>query len=107
MASADRPLGTARPRSAVAGAVLLLLGILLLALWRVVGHGEKQPWVSGATPPSSVHVTAGKQYRLAVHGGVSTVLARGVVSRADRFGGLFRRSPASGRAVAARPNRSA
>jgi len=71
----------------MAGLALLLLGIVFLALWRVVGHSEKQPWVSGASAPSTVHVTTGKDYQLAVRGGVPTLAAHGIVSRPDRFGG--------------------
>ncbi len=59
----------------------LLVGLALLGAWRVIGGSQNLPFDNGATPPSSVAVTAGKTYSLAVPGGVPAMLARGVPTR--------------------------
>jgi hypothetical protein len=64
-------------RGAVA-AVLVLVGLAGLGLWRVLSGTGDQPWDKGASAPPSAQVTAGRTYSLAVPGGVPAMLARGV-----------------------------
>jgi len=63
-----------RTRRGAFGAGLLLLGLLCLALWRVVSGEEHQAFAKGATPADSYRVTAGNDYSLAVPGGVRAML---------------------------------
>lgn len=67
-----------RVRLAVPATLLVLLGVLLLGLYRVSSVTEKHSYASGATAPASVHVTAGKSYALSVHGGINGLQHRGV-----------------------------
>jgi hypothetical protein len=61
-------------RRLTAGAVLIVLGLLCWALYvRQAGH-ERHAYARGAAPPTYVHLTAGKTYRIAIHGGVSREL---------------------------------
>ena len=69
------------PTRAVAAVVALLLGLALLGVWRVLGSSQNLPYDSGATPASSVQVTRGQTYSIAVPGGVGAMLARGVPTR--------------------------
>ena len=61
---------------AVAAVVALLLGLALVGAWRVVGGNQNLPYDTGATPASSVRVTRGQTYSIAVPGGVGAMLAR-------------------------------
>jgi len=61
-----------------AAAALLLAGLLCFALWRVVSGTEALPFAKGAAPPTSVRLTVGKTYSLAVPGGVRALVAHGV-----------------------------
>jgi hypothetical protein len=79
-----RPLGVAH-RGAV-GAVLLLLGLASLGGWRLLSGIQSQPYASGATPPTSVHVTEGHSYSLAVPGGVGAMIRAGVPTTPTRNG---------------------
>ena len=63
-----------RSRRGAFGAGLLLLGLLTLALWRVVSGSEHQAFAKGATPAESYSVKAGSEYSIAVPGGVSAML---------------------------------
>lgn len=65
------------PTAAVA-AVALLAGVVCLALWRLVGATERQPYAPDAQPRRSVMVTQGQAYSIAVPGGVPALLAAGV-----------------------------
>lgn len=67
-----------RVRLAVPATLLVLLGVLLLGLYRVSSVTEKHSYSSGATAPANVHVTSGKSYTLSVHGGISGLQHRGV-----------------------------
>jgi hypothetical protein len=69
------------PTRAIVAVVALLLGLALVGAWRVISGSQDLPFDNGATPPSSVHVTADKTYSLAVPGGVAAMLARGVPTR--------------------------
>ncbi|MDQ6851628.1 MAG: hypothetical protein M3070_17155 [Actinomycetota bacterium] len=57
--------------------VSLLLGLVCLGFWRVLSGAEKLPYADGATPPSTVKLSQGKSYSLAVPGGVPALQARG------------------------------
>ena len=83
---------TAR-RRATAGVIspgmatgLLLLGLLSLALWRVLSGTEHQAFAKGATPAESYQVTAGKTYSLAVPGGVPALLNHGIQEVSGKSG---------------------
>lgn len=69
------------PTRAVAAVVALLLGLAMLGLWRVVSGSQDLPFDKGATPPSSVQVTKGRSYTLAVPGGVPAMIAHGMPTR--------------------------
>jgi hypothetical protein len=62
---------------------MLLLGLAAFGLWRVLSGSEELPFAKGATPPSTVAVTSGHVYSLAVPGGVPAMRDHGVPLRAD------------------------
>jgi hypothetical protein len=68
---------TRSPRAAFAVG-LLLVGLLSLGLWRVISGSEHQAFAKGATPAESYQVTEGKEYSLAVPGGVSAMKSHGI-----------------------------
>jgi hypothetical protein len=72
---AKRTAGVISPGMATG---LLLLGLLSLALWRVLSGSEHQAFAKGATPAESYQVTSGKTYSLAVPGGVPALLKHGI-----------------------------
>jgi hypothetical protein len=76
---------SSRPQAArvVLTVALLLLGLAAFGLWRVLSGSEDLPFAKGATPPSTVSVTSGHVYSLAVPGGVSAMRDSGVPLRAD------------------------
>lgn len=77
-ADADRPrLPRINGVTAGLAALLLLLGLALLGLWRVLDGNERLPFADGAAPPAYVRVTVGQTYQIAVPGGVRAMLARG------------------------------
>jgi hypothetical protein len=67
-----------RTRLAAPATLLVLLGLFLFGLAKVVSAGEHHSYVAGATAPSAVRVTEGRSYEISVHGGVPSLLARGV-----------------------------
>lgn len=69
------------PVRAVTAVVGLLAGLALLGVWRVVSGDQNLPFDKGAVPPTSVAVTKGQEYALAVPGGVRAMIARGVPTR--------------------------
>ncbi|HEY8301923.1 MAG TPA: hypothetical protein VIG48_08495 [Jatrophihabitans sp.] len=76
-----QPARRGGPTRAVAAVVALLVGLALLGVWRVVSGSQDLPFDKGATPPSSVQVTKGHSYALAVPGGVPAMIARGMPTR--------------------------
>jgi hypothetical protein len=76
---------TRSPRAALAVG-LLLIGLLSLGLWRVISGSEHQAFAKGATPAESYQVTEGKQYSLAVPGGVSAMHSHGIAELTDPSG---------------------
>ncbi len=76
-----QPARRGGPTRAVAAVVALLLGLAMLGLWRVVSSNQNLPFDKGATPPSSVQVTKGRSYTLAVPGGVPALIAHGMPTR--------------------------
>lgn len=81
----DRFATSARTRAVrpVAGAALLLVGLAALGLWRILSGSEDVPFEKGATPPSTVSVTSGHTYSLAVPGGVHAMHDHGVPLQRD------------------------
>ena len=69
------------PTRAVAAVVALLVGLAMLGLWRVVSGSQNLPFDKGAIAPSSVQVTKGHSYTLAVPGGVPAMIAHGMPTR--------------------------
>jgi hypothetical protein len=67
-----------RPLGLLAG-LLLLLGILFVVLWSIQDGSEHHSFNSGATPPASVHITAGKQYEISTPGGIKRLDDAGIV----------------------------
>lgn len=67
-----------RARLAVPATLLVLLGLLLLGLYRVGSVTEKHSYSAGATAPATAHLTVAKTYTLAVHGGIDALQRRGV-----------------------------
>lgn len=76
-----QPARRGAPTRAVAAVVTLLLGLAMLGFWRVVSGTQNLPFDKGATPPSSVQVTKGREYALAVPGGVRALIAHGMPTR--------------------------
>jgi hypothetical protein len=58
--------------------VLLLLGVVLAAAFRLVSGTEHRAYAVGAAAPTAVRVTQGTGYQLATPGGVQTALERGL-----------------------------
>ena len=69
------------PTRALAAVASLLIGLALVGAWRVVGGSQNLPFDSGASPASSVQVTRGHTYSIAVPGGVGAMLAHDVPTR--------------------------
>lgn len=69
------------PTRALAAVAALLIGVALVGAWRVLGGSQSLPFDSGATPASSVHLTRGHTYSIAVPGGIRAMLAHGVPTR--------------------------
>jgi hypothetical protein len=67
----------------VVAVALLLIGLATFGLWRVLSGSEDLPFAQGATPPSTVAVTSGHSYSLAVPGGVRAMHDHGVPLRVD------------------------
>jgi hypothetical protein len=65
------------PKAAAATA-LIIAALLFGALYRIVSGTEHHAYSPGAVAPSTVHLTAGKNYMLSAPGGVKDLLARGV-----------------------------
>ncbi len=65
---------------AVAAAVLLAVGLVLAALYRIVGVSEQHAYAPGAQPANSVRITAGRTYQLSVPGGATALHKRGIGS---------------------------
>jgi hypothetical protein len=76
-----QPARRGGPTRAVAAVVALLIGLALVGVWRVASGSQNLPYDSGATPASSVELTRGHTYSLAVPGGVGAMLAHGVPTR--------------------------
>jgi hypothetical protein len=76
-----QPARRGRPTRALVAVTALLIGLALVGAWRVVGGSQNLPFDSGATPASSVQVTRGHTYSIAVPGGVDAMLAHGVPTR--------------------------
>ncbi|HJQ41768.1 MAG TPA: hypothetical protein VJ831_01670 [Jatrophihabitantaceae bacterium] len=72
-------LARADIRRASIGALLLIVGLLLCALYRIVGGTEHHAYSSGSLPPQTAHLTAGTEYLISVRGGVDAILKRGGV----------------------------
>lgn len=66
---------------AFAAVASLLIGLALVGAWRVVGGTQNLPFDSGASPASTVQLTRGHTYSIAVPGGVGAMLARDVPTR--------------------------
>jgi hypothetical protein len=71
---------------ATTAALLLLVGLAALGLWRVLSGSEALPYSDGSAPPASVQVTQDNTYSLAVPGGVRAMLAHGVPTAASQSG---------------------
>jgi hypothetical protein len=63
-------------RRAVAVGLIVLAAVFAI-LYRVENSSEDHSYNAGATPPTYVHVTTGRQYEISTPGGVSAVIARG------------------------------
>jgi hypothetical protein len=66
--NAPRP---AYPRAALAGPLLLLVGVACWALFAAQSRSEHHAYNSGTNPPEVVRVVAGQTYAIAIHGGVA------------------------------------
>ena len=64
-------------RRAVAAVVLVVAGLMLCALYRLTAGTERHSFSPGAVPPSTVRLTEGRSYQLAVAGGVKTLKDQG------------------------------
>ena len=84
MAVVDLRAPSARPgpgagvRSTIAGVALLLLGLLAWGAYRFAAGTEDHAYAPGAVAPSTVTLTAGKSYGLALPGGVPREIRAGV-----------------------------
>lgn len=79
----EEPSSRSHAVRVVLAVALLLLGLAALGLWRVLSGSEDLQFAKGATPPSTVEVTSGHEYSLAVPGGVWAMRDHGVPLRAD------------------------
>lgn len=68
-----------RPTSwpALAGVVLVVLGLGCWALYRLTAGGERHSFAVGALAPAYVQVQDGRTYSIGIPGGARTVKARG------------------------------
>jgi hypothetical protein len=64
----------------MAGAVLLVLALVLLAVSRVVATGQRHAYDPGASPAASYSVTAGKTYQLSATRSVAELKKDGLLS---------------------------
>lgn len=78
-----QPQRRRRSRRTVVAVVALLAGVAAMLVWRVTSAGEHLPYRGGAAAPSTVRVTQGLTYSLAVPGGVPAMLRAGVSIRSD------------------------
>jgi hypothetical protein len=76
-----QPARRGGPTRAVAAVVLLLLGLAAFGGWRIASGAQELPFDKSAAPPSSVQVTKGNTYSLAVPGGVRAMIAHHVPVR--------------------------
>lgn len=88
---ADREPGSAGPpdgqptrdrsgASLAAGAVLLVLALVLFAGSRVIAAGQRHAYDPAANPPPAYHVTAGKTYQLSSTRSVAELKKAGVLT---------------------------
>jgi len=77
---ANRHVAAPRPRSraAVLAVLLLALGIIFAALYRVENSREHHSYNAGAQAPFAVQVTGGKQYEISTPGGVKRLAKHGI-----------------------------
>lgn len=73
-----RPVPGALFRKAAAAVVLIALGLFCCGMFRVLSQSAHHAYATSGKPPSTVDLTAGKQYILSVHGGTKALLSRGV-----------------------------
>ena len=64
-------------RRAVVAVVLVVAGLMFGALYRLTAGTERHSFSPGAVPPTTVRLTEGRTYQLAVAGGVKTLRAQG------------------------------
>src|SRR5436190_2245242 len=81
------------PRAAVAGALLVLVGLASWALYAKSSGDEAHAYSRAGPAPAYVQVVAGHTYRIAIRGGVGEEIALGV-------------DPASLACTAARPDQA-
>jgi len=70
------PSRTRRTQYAVTATLLLVLGVLLLGLYRVSSGTENHAYSSSPDAPTSFKLTAGEEYHLSVPGGVEALKKR-------------------------------
>ena len=58
------------PRAALAGPLLVLIGLACWALYVQRSHSEPHAYSHGTNPPSHVRLVAGDTYQISIHGGV-------------------------------------
>ncbi|MCW2539149.1 MAG: hypothetical protein JWN95_874 [Frankiales bacterium] len=80
MALSVPPTVVAARRRLVVGAAVLLLAFVLLAVARLAAGSQHHAYDgSGASPPSTYRLTAGKVYQLSSTDGPATLAAKGVI----------------------------
>ncbi|MCU1656304.1 MAG: hypothetical protein JWO57_960 [Pseudonocardiales bacterium] len=72
------PMPRTRSLRAVVATVLVVVGLILGALFRIVSGSEHHAYSVGAVPPAGAHVTVGNTYQLSVPGGTKALAKRGV-----------------------------
>lgn len=70
--------------------LLLVGGLILGALFRIVSGTEHHAFSMGSPSPEPVHLTADREYTLAIPGGVQAALERGVAQVPGTDGGSAR-----------------
>jgi hypothetical protein len=73
----ERAGRTRRPPRLAWGLLLVLAGLLCWILYAIAARSENQPYRPHGDPPTTVRLTGGHTYWLAVPGGVETVRDRG------------------------------
>jgi hypothetical protein len=68
---------------AVISGALLLLSVAFLGLWRITDDSQNHAYNSRAMPPTTVALTAGKQYQLSTADGPEALAARHVSTIRD------------------------